>query len=66
MCTRQNRPIILGRDFTIPNAISVGWTCKGTKKLWTDGEVVMECEENSKERHLLYLDTFVSHHDVQQ
>ena len=26
VCTKMSRPIILGRDFTIPNAISVGWT----------------------------------------
>ena len=46
VCTRQSRPVILGRDFTIPNAISIGWTRQGTKKLWIDGEVVMECQEN--------------------
>ena len=42
VCMRQNRPIILGRDFTIPNAISVGWTKK----------VVMECQENFKGKTL--------------
>ena len=48
VCTRQNRPIILGRDFTIWNAISVGWTRQGTKMIWTDGEVIMECQGNFK------------------
>ena len=52
VCTRQNRSIILGRDFTIPNAILVGWTTQRTKKLWTDGEVVMECQENFEGRAL--------------
>ena len=25
VCTKMSRPIILGRDLTIPNTISVGW-----------------------------------------
>ena len=33
VCTKMSRPIFLGRDFTIPNAISVGQTRHGTKKL---------------------------------
>ena len=45
-CTKMSRPIILGRDFTIPNAISVVWTREGTKKLCTDDELVMETQEN--------------------
>ena len=32
VCTKMSRPIILGRDFTIPNAITVRWTRHGTKK----------------------------------
>ena len=33
VCTKMSRPIILGRDFTIPQiAISIGWTKQGTKK----------------------------------
>ena len=50
--TSQIRPIILGRDFTIPNAISISWTRQGTKKWMTDGEVVMECQENFKEKDI--------------
>ena len=46
VCTKVSRPIILGRDFTIPNAISVGWTRQGTKKLCTDDKLVLETEEN--------------------
>ena len=46
VCTQMSRPIILGRDFTIPNAIMVGWTHQGTKKLCTDNDLVMEMEEN--------------------
>ena len=46
VCTKMSRPIILGRDFTIPNAISVGWTGHGTKKLCTDDKLVLETEEN--------------------
>ena len=46
VCTKMSRPIILGRDFTIPNAISVGWTRHGTKKLCTDDKLVLETEEN--------------------
>ena len=44
--TKMSRPIILGRDFTTPNAISVGWTRHGTKKLCMDDELVLETEEN--------------------
>ena len=51
VCTRQSRPIILG-DFTIPNTISISWTRQRTKKLWTDGEVVMECQKNFKGKRL--------------
>ena len=40
----MSRPIILGRDFTIPNAISVGWTRHGTKKLCMDDTLVLETE----------------------
>ena len=32
VCTKMSRPIILGRDFTIPNAITIGWTKHGTKE----------------------------------
>ena len=46
VCTKMSRPIILGRDFTIPNAISVGWTRHGTKKLCMDDKLVLETEEN--------------------
>ena len=46
VCTKMSRPMILGRDFTIPNAISVGWTRYGTKKLCTDDKLVLETEEN--------------------
>ena len=46
VCTKMSRPIILGRDFTIPNAISVGWTRYGTKKLCMDDKLVLETEEN--------------------
>ena len=42
----MSRPIILGRDFTIPNAITIGWTRQGTKKLCMDNDLVMETEEN--------------------
>ena len=42
VCTK----IILGRDFTIPNAISVGWTRHNTKKLCTDDKLFLETEEN--------------------
>ena len=46
VCTKMSRPIILGRDFTIPNTISIGWTWHGTKKLCTDDKLVLETEEN--------------------
>ena len=46
VCTKMSRPIILGKDFTILNAISVGWTRQGTKKLCTDDKLVLETEEN--------------------
>ena len=46
VCTKMSRPIILGRDFTIPNAMSVGWTKHGTKKLCMDDKLVLETEEN--------------------
>ena len=46
VCTKMSRPIILGRDFTIPNAITVGWTRHGTKKLCMDDKLVLETEEN--------------------
>ena len=55
MCNRQSRPIILGRDFTIPNAITIRWTRRGTKKLCMDDELVMECEENSSDKALALL-----------
>ena len=42
----------MGRDFTIPNAISVGWTRHGTKKLCTDEKLVLETEENFKGKKL--------------
>lgn len=51
---RQSRSIILGREFTIPNAITVGWTRIGTKNLCTDDELVMECQENSTGKALAY------------
>ena len=50
--TKMSRPIILGRDFTIPNAISVGWTRHGTKKQCTDDKLILETEENFKEKTL--------------
>ena len=46
VCTKMSRPIILGRDFTIPNAITVGWTRHGAQKLCTDDKLVLEREEN--------------------
>ena len=46
VCTKMSRPIISGRDFTIQNAISVGWTRHGTKRLCTDDKLVLETEEN--------------------
>ena len=46
VCTKMSRPIILDRDFTIPNAISVGWTRHGTKRLCTDDKLLLETEEN--------------------
>ena len=46
VCTKMSRPIILGRDFTIPNAITVGWTRHGTKKLCMDDKLVLETEVN--------------------
>ena len=48
----MSRPIILGRDFTIPNAITVRWTRHGTKKLCTDDKLVLETEENFKGKTL--------------
>ena len=42
----MSRPIILGRDFTIPNAISVGWTRHGTNQLCMDDKLILETEEN--------------------
>ena len=42
----MSRPIILGRDFTIPNTISVKWTRNGTKKLCTHDKLVLDTEEN--------------------
>ena len=42
----MSRPIILGRDFTILNTITVWWTRHGTKKLCTDDKLVLETEEN--------------------
>ena len=52
VCTKMSRPIILGRDFTVPNTILVGWTRHGTKKLCTDDKLVLETEENSKGKML--------------
>ena len=46
VCTKMSRPIILGRYFTILNAITVRWTRHGTKKLCTDDKLVLETEEN--------------------
>ena len=46
VCMKMSRLIILGRDFTILNAITVGWTRHGTKKLCTDDKLVLETEEN--------------------
>ena len=46
VCTNMSRPIILGRDFTLPNAITVRWTRHSTKKLYTDYKLVLETEEN--------------------
>ena len=66
VCSRQSRAIILGRDFTIPNAITVGWTKMGTKKLCTDDELVVECQENFEGKTLAFLDPFMSHLTVQQ
>ena len=48
----MSRPIILGRDFTIPNAITVGWTRHGTKKLCMDDKLVLETEENFERKTL--------------
>ena len=42
----MSRLIILGRDFTIPNAILVGWTRHGTKRICMDNKLVLETEEN--------------------
>ena len=53
VCTKMSRPIILGRDFTIPNAISVGWTRHGTKKLCMDDKLVLETEENFEGKTLV-------------
>ena len=44
VCTKMSRPIILGRDFTIPDTISVAWTRHGTKKLCMDDQLVLEME----------------------
>ena len=52
VCTKMSRPIILGRDFTILNAITVGWTRHGTKKLCTDDKLVLETEENYRGKTL--------------
>ena len=60
VCKKMSRPIILGRDFTIPNAITVGWTRQGTKKLCMDNDLVMETEENF-EGKTLSLTRFSSH-----
>ena len=46
VCTKMRRPIMLGRDFTIPYAITVRWTRHGTKKLCTDDKLVLETEKN--------------------
>ena len=43
VCTKMSRPIILGRNFTIPNAISVGWTRHGTKRLCMDDKAEVSC-----------------------
>ena len=66
VCTKMSRPIILGRDFTIPNAISVGWTRHGTKKLCTDDKLVLETEENFEGKTLHYPDPFASLPDAEQ
>ena len=44
VCMKMSRPIILGRDFTILNVITVGWTRHGTKKLCTNDKLVLETE----------------------
>ena len=49
----MSRYIILGRDFTIPKAISVGWTRHGTEKLCTDDKLVLETEENFEGKTLV-------------
>ena len=46
VCMKMSRPIILGRDFTIPNTTTVGWTRHGTKKLCMDDKLVLETEKN--------------------
>ena len=46
VCTKMSRPIVWGRDFTILNAIAVGWTRHDTKKLCMDDNLVLETEEN--------------------
>ena len=53
VCTKMSRPIILGRDFIIQNAISIGWTKQGTKRLCTDDKLVLETEENFEGKTLV-------------
>ena len=45
VCEDLVRPIIISRDFTVSNFISVIWTRQGTKKVMQDDRVVMEVEE---------------------
>ena len=45
VCDDLVRPIIIGRDFTINNYISMIWTRQGTTKMTQDDRVIIEVEE---------------------
>ena len=45
VCKHLNRPIILGRDFSIQNCIGISWTKSNTHQLTQNNEVIAETAE---------------------
>ena len=45
VCEHLKRPIILGRDFSIQNCISISWTKTNTRRLTQNNEVIAETAE---------------------
>ena len=48
VCSKQTRPIILGKDFTSKNCIGVVWTKQGSRKMVDDDcKVIMEVHQQT-------------------